>query len=128
MNALLDTHALLLWVYDPDRLSRKARALIGNNGNRLYWSVASTWEVAIKVGLGKLQLDGPVAEVLPQELARQAIEVLPIEQAHALRVAELPRHHGDPFDRLLIAQAQVEHLPLVTADKWPAAYGVEVVW
>ncbi len=128
MTLLVDTNVLLLWVYDPARLSARAHAALRSGENRLLWSVASTWEVAIKVGLGKLRLDGPVGEVLPAELLRHEIGLLPIANHHALRVADLPAIHGDPFDRLIFAQALVEGIALVTADTRAAAYGVAVVW
>ncbi|MBM4320068.1 MAG: type II toxin-antitoxin system VapC family toxin [Deltaproteobacteria bacterium] len=128
MTALLDTHALLFWVYEPDRLARGAKSAIADRRSRLLWSVASTWDAAIKVGLGKLRLDRSLDEVLSEELPRQAIEVLPIVQEHALRVASLPRYHGDPFDRRLVAQALVERVPLITVDGWAARYGAEVIW
>ncbi len=90
--------------------------------------MASSWEVAIKIGLGKLTLDRPAAEVIPTELLRNGFSLLPIDHAHVLAVSDLPRHHGDPFDRLLVAQARTEGLSLVTADGRLSAYGVPIVW
>lgn len=128
MRLLLDTHALLFWVYDPPRLGVRALGALSNRDNQVYWSVASSWEVAIKVGLGKLVLDGPVAEVIPSELLRHGFTLLAVDHAHVLAVADLPRHHGDPFDRLLVAQARAEGLSLVSADGKLAPYGVDLVW
>ncbi len=128
MRLLLDTHALLFWVYEPSRLGASARRSLADRENQVFWSVASTWEVAIKVGLGKLTLDGPVSEVIPTELLRNGFSLLPIDHAHVLAVSDLPRHHGDPFDRLLVAQARAEGLDLVTADARIAAYDVAIVW
>lgn len=128
MRVLLDTHALLFWIYEPTRLGRHAHRLLTDRDNQIYWSVASTWEIAIKVGIGKLKLDGPVAEVLPAELLRNGFELLPIDHTHALSVATLPRLHGDPFDRMLVAQALAESLPLVTADERLGEYGVQTLW
>jgi PIN domain nuclease of toxin-antitoxin system len=91
-------------------------------------SAASSWEVAIKVGLGKLELPAPAERFVPEQLAEDGIDALAIEHAHALRVARLPPHHSDPFDRLLIAQAQLERCALLTADPRLYAYDVELVW
>lgn len=128
MKLLLDTHALLFWVYEPTRLGTAALRALAERDNQVFWSVASSWEVAIKVGLGKLELDGPVAEVIPSELLRNGFTLLPIDHAHVLAVSKLPRHHGDPFDRLLVAQAQAEGLSLVSADSRFASYDVAIVW
>ncbi|MDP2308538.1 MAG: type II toxin-antitoxin system VapC family toxin [Pseudomonadota bacterium] len=128
MKFLLDTHALLFWVYEPARLGALALRAMADRDNQIFWSTASSWEVAIKVGLGKLELDGPVSEVIPSELLRHGFTLLPIDHAHVLAVAELPRHHGDPFDRLLVAQAQAERLTLLTADPRIAAYDIAIVW
>ncbi len=128
MRLLLDTHALLFWVYEPTRLGAAALRALTDRDNQVFWSVASSWEVAIKVGLGKLELDGPVSEVIPSELLRHGFTLLPIDHAHVLAVSKLPQHHGDPFDRLLVAQAQAEGLSLLTADSRLAPYGVAIVW
>jgi PIN domain nuclease of toxin-antitoxin system len=125
---LLDTHALLFWVYEPSRLGAAALRALADRGNEVFWSVASSWEVAIKAGLGRLELDGPVSEVIPAELLRHGFTLLPIDHAHVLSVGALPRLHGDPFDRLLVAQALAEDLSLVTGDSRMAAYGVRVTW
>ena len=125
---LLDTHALLFWAYDPSRLGGGALRAIADRDNQVFWSVASSWELAIKVGLGKLALDGPVSDVVPAELGRHGFTLLPIDHGHVLATASLPRHHGDPFDRLLVAQARAESLALVSADSKMAPYGVEIVW
>lgn len=128
MRLLLDTHAFLFWVYEPSRLGASARRALADRENQVFWSVASSWEIAIKVGLGKLTLDGPVSEVIPTELLRNGFSLLPIDHAHVLAVSDLPRLHGDPFDRLLVAQARAEGLDLVTADARIAAYEVAIVW
>ncbi len=128
MRLLLDTHALLFWVYAPARLGSAALGAISDRNNQVYFSVASSWEISIKVGLGKLTLDGPVSEVIPTELLRHGITLLPIDHAHVLAVSDLPRHYGDPFDRLLVVQARAEGLKLVSADRNLARYGVDVVW
>jgi PIN domain nuclease of toxin-antitoxin system len=128
VRILLDTECWLWWFLSPDRLSRGATDLIAASRDPLYLSAASSWEIAIKVGLRKLKLPEPAAKYVPARLAEQGMNALPVEHAHALHVAELPAHHADPFDRLLVAQAQVERMSLMTADSQIAAYDVEIVW
>ena len=128
MRALIDTHVLLWWLRDDPRLSSRVHALVGDGGNELLWSAASSWELAIKVRIGKIRLPSPPRQYIPQKLREQNLVSLPIEQSHALQVAELPLHHRDPFDRLLVAQCQVEGLPLVTSDPFLGRYDIETVW
>lgn len=120
---LLDTHALL-WFLAGDRrhIGKKLRARIEEEATTV--SSASIWEIAIKVRLGKL--DAPPD--LPDRVRQLGFDILPISAEHAWRVRDLPPHHRDPFDRLLIAQAQVERLPILSADPAFAAYDVSVVW
>jgi len=125
---IIDTHSFLWWAEDSPRLSRKARAVFADGNSRLLWSVASTWELAIKVGIGRLRLPEPVLEYVMSRMARHGIDSLALEHSHAARVATLPHHHGDPFDRVLIAQALVEGVPVLTADPRFKEYGVDVVW
>jgi PIN domain nuclease of toxin-antitoxin system len=128
VRLLLDTHAFVWWLTDEKRLSKRARELIGDDRNDLYWSVASTWELAIKIGLGHLTIPDTLAAFLAEALNQQSIVTLPIQQLHACRVAELPNLHRDPFDRLLVAQAQVDRLTLLSKDRQVQRYDVEVVW
>lgn len=128
MNYLLDTHTLLFWLYEPNKLGARARSIITDRDHRIFWSIASSWEIAIKVGLGKLRLDGPVADVIPFELLANGFELLPVEHRHVLAVVDLPHRHGDPFDRLLIVQAFAEGLTVLSADTRFADYGVPLVW
>ena len=121
MKALLDTHAFLWWIADDPRLSSRVRKIIGDGENGLYLSAASGWEMAIKVGLGRLALPEP-ERFIPEQMANNAIFPLPIRMSHALRVHSLPGHHRDPFDRMLVAQAQLEGLPILTADPRIAQY------
>ena len=127
-DVLLDTHAMLWFLWDDSRLSRPAKALIEDANNRKLVSIASCWEIAIKVGLGKLDLGEPSRSFLPREIARNNFELLPINLDHATMVEGLVAHHRDPFDRLLIAQAMVEGLSLVSADAILDQYGVSRLW
>ncbi len=128
MKLLLDTQCWLWWFLSAERLSRGARERIAARRDPLYLSAASSWEIAIKTALGKLHLPEPPARYVPSRLAEQGIAPLPIEHVHALRTADLPRLHADPFDRLLVAQAQLERMTLLTADPQMLAYDVEVLW
>ncbi len=128
MKLLLDTHAFLWWVADRRELSRKARSAIGSGRNQCLVSIASSWEIAIKVSLGKLRIEGALDRFLPEQMATNGFQPLPIDLKHAARVAALPFHHRDPFDRLLVAQALEEELALVTADPVFTKYGVKRVW
>jgi PIN domain nuclease of toxin-antitoxin system len=125
---LIDTHCWLWARIAPERLNAAATELIENDENTIVFSAVIAWEIAIKVGLGKLELPEPVNEYVDSRIEAQAMKPLPIYIHHALRVAELPPHHRDPFDRLLIAQAQAEGLPLMTADARIAAYDIEIIW
>ncbi|MGH2880325.1 MAG: type II toxin-antitoxin system VapC family toxin [Solirubrobacteraceae bacterium] len=123
MRLLLDSHPLLWFVLgNKKRLSAKMRAQI-EDGESLV-SLASIWEIAIKSALGKLN----TPDDLPERVQALGFELLPIAGEHAWRVRELPHHHGDPFDRVLIAQAQTDSLPIVTADPAFADYDVTVIW
>ena len=128
MNLLLDSHTFLWFVWDDPKLSPSAKALIEDGANRKLVSVASCWEIAIKAGLKRLALGEPATTFLPRELATNGFEVLGIELAHATFVETLPPHHKDPFDRLLVAQALIERLPLVSADAILEQYGIQRLW
>ena len=128
MSALLDTHAFLWAVTDPAQLSARAYDIISDGANTLFLSAASGWEIAIKTGLGKLHLPTPPERFVSEQLAIAGFESLPIQLLHALHVYTLPSRHRDPFDRLLVAQSQVEQLPIITADPRIAQYNVAVIW
>ena len=127
MKILLDTHVWLWMVIEPEKLSRHARRHINKDAEELMLSAASAWEISIKWSLGKLKLPTTPAEFVPEHLAATKTYPLAVQHSHALRVASLPRHHSDPFDRLLIAQAQIEKLPILTADPLLKAYDVELI-
>ena len=127
MTLLLDTQCWLWATSFEDRLSRRARRLLTSGDHQLYFSVASMWEIAIKYAVGKLRLPEPPASFVPSRLLAMSIHALAISPEHALHVAMLPPHHRDPFDRLLIAQAQIEDLTILTSDPHFAAYDVSVI-
>ncbi len=123
MRLLADTHAYLWWLGDDPQLGSEARDRMAAPTAIVHVSAASIWEISIKSSLGKLEFDGdPVSEIW-----RSGFVELPMTAEHALRAGRLPRHHDDPFDRMLIAQAQLENLALVTKDAAFAAYGVSVI-
>ncbi|WP_298904267.1 type II toxin-antitoxin system VapC family toxin [uncultured Nostoc sp.] len=128
MRALLDTHAFIWWVTDDSQLSANAHNVIADSGNILFLSVVSAWEIVIKNKLGKLTLPEPVEQYIPSRLAINRFESLPIQMSHVLQVASLPSIHRDPFDRILIAQSQVENLPIVTIDQQITQYLVQTIW
>lgn len=128
MKLLLDTHAFLWFVWKHARLSAAARALILDPKNTLIFSMASCWEIAVKVSVGKLTLAEPYAVFVPREIAAIRLLILPVEMAHVSAVATLPLHHRDPFDRLLVAQSLTERMPLVSADPLFDPYGVTRLW
>ena len=129
MRALLDTQAFLFWNLDVGRLSKRAFDLIGDEANEVYVSVASAWEISIKYAKGHLRLEeGEPGAWVPSRIALDGLQILNIELTHALRAGALPPMHKDPFDRLLIAQAQLERLPILTSDPNFARYEVEVIW
>ncbi len=126
MNILLDTHVVLWLQTDPERIAVEVLDQIADPGVTVLLSSASLWEISIKHANGKLPLPEKVDEWFPAYLRDESIHVLPVRGDHALRVATLPLHHRDPFDRMLIAQAQIENIPIVTVDRAFDAYEVEV--
>jgi len=127
MRFLIDTHILLWLLAGSTRISTDLARTLADTQNTVFISTASTWEIAIKVALGKLALPPDIGHWLPAELAAAGIKSLPVELAHSLGVERLPPHHADPFDRLLISQALAEDLMLVSADRVFAAYDVHLI-
>jgi PIN domain nuclease of toxin-antitoxin system len=125
---LLDTHVLLWWLFDDPKLSNPAREVIRAPKNIIFVSSASGWEIATKSRLGKLPHAGDIINNLPSLLHKARIKVLSITMAHALAAGALPGPHRDPFDRMLIAQGQLEQLPIVTSDRAFKKYAVELIW
>ena len=128
MTLLLDTHTVLWFVEDAPALSVRAKAAIEDLDNTPAYSIASVWEMAIKVGLGKLAVSRPLYPEFARLMQEHGFEQLEISYRHASEVARLPWHHRDPFDRLLIAQAQVENLPIVSVDPAFDHYAVTRIW
>lgn len=126
MRQLLDTHTFIWFVMGDPRISVSTRSQIENNENLL--SIASVWEMAIKHSIGKLNFGLAFNEFIEQQIIRNGIELLPVTIDHITVVATLPLHHRDPFDRILIAQALAENIPLLSADKIFDAYPIRRVW
>jgi len=127
VRVLLDTHVWLWMLAAPERLSKKGRSIVIAAENELVLSAASTWEIAIKFALGTLRLPETPEAYIPRLMARTGVTALPVHVRHALHVATLPKRHRDPFDRLLVAQAQLEDLPILTADPAFRRYDVKTV-
>ncbi|MFZ0787106.1 MAG: type II toxin-antitoxin system VapC family toxin [Candidatus Acidiferrales bacterium] len=128
MRALLDTHALLWWLSDDPLLSRRARAIIAETGNVLIVSASSAWEISTKVRLGKLPTAVDLVSDFSDRVEREGFQLLSISPEHAIRAGLLPGPHKDPFDRLLIGQAQAENVPIVSSETLFESYGVRRLW
>jgi PIN domain nuclease of toxin-antitoxin system len=128
LRLLLDTHALLWWLNDHNLLPATARKVIGREGNEVLVSAASAWEIATKVRLGRLESGADLALDFTGHLSRARFVELPVSVEHAVRAGLLPGPHKDPFDRMLIAQAQAENVPIVSNDAALDGYGVRRVW
>jgi PIN domain nuclease of toxin-antitoxin system len=124
---LLDTHIWLWLLADPERIDTAVLSELRRGEARLLLSAASSWEIAIKWSIGRLSLPEPPATYVPSRMQRSGVQGLAVAHSHALRVADLPRHHGDPFDRVLIAQGQLEDATIVTVDRAFDAYAVPVL-
>ena len=128
MRLLLDTHTLIWMASLDDKLSEKAKSLILDTDNELFPSVASIWEMSIKASLGKLILQQPIEQIINQQVQTNGLQLISIEAAHALAVSTLPWHHRDPFDRLIMAQSQLENLTILGCDMAMDAYEINRVW
>jgi PIN domain nuclease of toxin-antitoxin system len=128
VRALLDTHALLWWFADNPALTNSARKVIAETNNVVFVSAASAWEIAIKVRLGKLPTAMNLVADFTGHLERDGFQMLAISGEHAIRAGSLPIYHKDPFDRMLIAQAQAEDMPLVSNEVLFDAFGVRRIW
>ena len=128
MKVLLDTHAFLWWITDNPQLSLQARNIISDGKNEIFLSAASGWEIAIKTQLGRLKFPDKPELFVSKQMAINAIQGLPIQISHALHVYNLPNHHQDPFDRMLVSQAQLEGMHILTSDSQISEYHVKVIW
>jgi PIN domain nuclease of toxin-antitoxin system len=128
MRYLLDTHALLFWLFDSPELSATARALLADPDHEVLVSSASAWEIATKFRLGKLPAAHVLVQDIPGWLRRAGFVELPITVAHAQRAGTWPQPHRDPFDRMLAAQSAIEQVPLVSRDEAMAGFGIPTVW
>ncbi len=127
MRALLDTNCFLWFITDSDKLTDSVRSFITDLENVLYLSAASLWEIAVKISIGKLELLSPFHVLIPEQLTANTIDILPIETPHLSRMISLPFHHRDPFDRLIIAQALAEDIPLISTDTAFRKYDVKII-
>ena len=128
MRFLLDTRTFIWWDSEPAKLSPVALLVCQDWAHTLLLSVASVWEMQIKIGLGKLTLRLPLAAIIDSQRRINHLEILPVELDHVLALENLPAHHKDPFDRLLIAQANAEGAILVSRDPVFAKYPINVIW
>lgn len=128
MRYLLDTHTFLWWIGDDQRLSERAREIIRDPANEIVFSAASAWEIAIKARIGRIAFQQDLTTFIPEQLHINGFAKLSIEVRHTLRVAMLPALHRDPFDRILVAQAMLEELPLLSRDAAIARYDVPIIW
>ena len=128
MRALLDTHALIWWFSDDPSLPQTVRGIIADTDNTLVVSAASAWEIAIKFQQGKLRKVGELVSNFTSEIEREGFQLLPISTEHGIRAGLLPRHHKDIFDRMLIAQAQAENVPIISNEVVFETYGVRRLW
>jgi PIN domain nuclease of toxin-antitoxin system len=128
MNVLVDTQAFIWFDSAPAKLSETARAAFENPDNVHCLSLASVWEMQIKIDLGKLRFGRSLEEIIRDQQSTNGIQILPAEMQHVFALAKLPSHHKDPFDRLIVAQALIENMPVVTSDPLFVSYGVKVIW
>lgn len=128
MRLLLDTHTLIWWDREPAKLPKRVRQAIHSGVNDLLLSIASIWEMQIKQQKGTLRLDRTVRATVQSQQERNGVQILGLTLPHIWQLAELPLHHGDPFDRILVSQAKAEALTLVSCDAIMRRYGVETLW
>jgi PIN domain nuclease of toxin-antitoxin system len=128
MKALLDTHTFLWWNLDDPQLSEKARDFVSDGRNEIYLSAACAWEIAIKADKKRLLLPENPGQYVARRMRIHRFLALPIELSHALHVFDLPPIHTDPFDRLLIAQSQMEKMPILSGDAAITLYDVQIIW
>jgi PIN domain nuclease of toxin-antitoxin system len=128
MKVLVDTHTFIWALLHDHRLNQKAKQILRSDEHELVFSLVSLWEIAIKIKTGRLNTIGSSVSYIRDEMNAYGMELLPIRYEHILQLESLPAHHSDPFDRLLIAQAITESLPILTGDKAFASYAVKLLW
>jgi PIN domain nuclease of toxin-antitoxin system len=128
MRVLVDTHTFLWALLENHRLSAKAKQILTSKEHELYFSLVSLWEIAVKMKIGKLNTVGSSVTYIRDEMAEYGMELLPVRYEHILQLEQLPLHHSEPFDRLLIAQAIAESLPILTHDEMFPLYPVKLIW
>jgi len=128
MKVLVDTHTFLWALLHDHRLPSKAKQVLQSGENELVFSLVSLWEIAIKIKTGKLNTIGSSVAYIREEMNAYGMQLLPVRYEHVLHLESLPHHHSDPFDRLLIAQAATESLPILTGDKVFQKYGIKLIW
>ena len=128
MKILFDTHAFLWWDSEPERLSALALEACTDPSNELYLSIASLWEMQIKIGLGKLLLRLSLESILQHQQSQNSLQILPILPSHIFALASLPSLHKDPFDRLLVSQAGTEGCCLLSSDSFISQYPIDILW
>jgi PIN domain nuclease of toxin-antitoxin system len=128
MKVLVDTHTFIWALLHDHRLTPKAKQILTSNEHELVFSLVSLWEIAIKIKTGKLNTIGSSVAYIRDEMDAYGMQLLPIRYEHILQLESLPHHHSDPFDRLLIAQALTESLPILSGDRAFASYGIKLLW
>ena len=128
MKIVLDTHIFLWLITDNDRLSDKSKQAFINSDNELFFSIASYWEICIKISIGKLKLSKNWDKIIKDELMVNSVKLLPISTEHCFQITQLPFHHRDPFDRIIISQAIIEQMHIMTIDSYFSQYEVNIVW
>lgn len=128
MKYLLDTVGWLWSVYSVERLGDEARAILEDGREEIYLSAATAWELSVKMRLGKLNFPGTPAQIVPAYMAKQGLLPLPVTHLHAVKVYDLPSPHSDPFDRIIIAQAIVEGMTVLTSDRVFEKYPIDIIW
>ena len=127
MNLLLDTHTFIWFITGSEQLGKTARRMIENPDNESFISMASIWEMAVKVNIGKLELGKPFEKVI-DDVNENGFQILPINFSHLVKYVDLELHHSDPFDRLIVAQAMTDNMIIITGDKYIKKYGVKTLW
>jgi PIN domain nuclease of toxin-antitoxin system len=128
MRYLLDTGVWLWSLNSPERIGDQGRQILENGEEELYLSAVTPWEISIKMRLGKLEFPGPPAQYVPRFMAKQSLRPLSVSHSHATKVYDLPAHHTDPFDRMLIAQALIEDMVILTSDRSFRKYPAKLLW